>query len=64
MGRESKQILVAARKSMLPRSWCVDYTPRGAWSLVGKYSEGMEEDAPVISGIKDRHCAMDDALYY
>ena len=47
----------AARKSMLPRSWCVDYTPRGAWSLVGKYSECMEEDAPVISGIKDRHYA-------
>jgi hypothetical protein len=23
----------------------------------------MGEDAPLISGIKDRHCAMDDALY-
>ena len=40
---------------MLPRSWCVDYTPRGACSLVAKYSEGMEEDASLMSGIKDRH---------
>ena len=55
MGTESKQRPVAARKSMLPRSWCVDYTPRGAWSLVAKYSEGMEEDASLMSGIKDRH---------
>jgi hypothetical protein len=43
----------AARKSMLPRSWCVDYTPREAWSLVGKYLEGMEEDAPLISFLSE-----------
>ena len=23
----------------------------------------MGEDAPLMSGIKDRHCAMDDAIY-
>ena len=43
----------ASRKSMLPRSWCVDYTPRGACSLSGKYSEGMEEDAPLISFLSE-----------
>ena len=49
---------------MLPRSWCVDYTQRSAWSLVAKYSEGMKEDAPLIFflvGIKSRHCAIDEA---
>ena len=49
---------------MLPRSWCVDYTQRSAWSFVAKYSEGMKEDAPLIFflvGIKSRHCAIDEA---
>ena len=41
---------------------CRLYTER-ACSLVGQYLEGMEKDEPVMSGIKDRHCAMDDALY-
>ena len=40
---------------------CRLYTER-ACSLVGQYLEGMEKDASLMSGIKDRHCAMDDAL--
>ena len=64
MGRESKHKTCGSKEiNASPFLVCRLYTER-AWSLVGQYLEGMEEDAPLMSGIKDRHCAIDDAIYH